>query len=137
MTYREAKGLLAAVKVRMQDIKQFYLHLVAYVGVNASVLTINFMAPETAPAVLLTALPWGFFLGRHAFKVFGRKGKQTRAWEKEFLQELMDGAPLPDDRENLLPPHDENEIIRMRKRIENLEAILTSHPWEEEKEKVS
>ena len=131
MTYREAKGLLASTKVRMQDIKQFYIHLACYLAASVFFITMNATLGPAGPVSMFPVLIWGAILYNHARKVFGRKGSKTNAWEKEFLRELMDGEPLPEDEEKLLPPHADADVLRMKRRIENLEAIISSGKWEE------
>ena len=131
MTYREAKGLLASLKVRSQEVKQFYIHLAAYLAVNTFFVTMNIMDGPDGPAALLPILAWGGVLFRHSLKVFGWKGKKTKEWEKEILQELMDGEPIPGEEEPLLVAHSDVDVLRMKKRIENLEAIISSGKWEE------
>lgn len=134
MTYREAKGLLASLKVRAQDVKQFYIHLATYLAVNTFFLTMNITEGPDGPLALLPIMLWGAILLRHSMKVFGWKGKKSEEWETEFLRELMDGEPLPGDEEALLPAHSELNVLRMKKRIENLEAIITSGKWDEMEE---
>ena len=131
MTYREAKGLVASVKVRMQDIKQFHIHLACFLAASVFFLTMNATMGPDGPVAIFPIMIWGAIIYAHARKVFGRKGKKTADWEKELLRELMDGEPLPEDEEKLLPPHAEKDVLRMKKRIENLEAIITSGKWED------
>lgn len=83
------------------------------------------------PVAIIPIFFWGLILLRHSLKVFGWKGKKTEEWEKEFLIELMDGEPLPDELEKALPAHNELNVLRLKKRIENLEAIITSGKWDE------
>lgn len=131
MTYREAKGLVSSIKVRNQEVKQFYTHLATYLAVNTLFLTMNILDGPDAPVALLSIMFWGALLVRHSLKVFGWKGKKNKEWEKELLKELMDGEPIPGEEEALLSAHSERDVLRMKKRIENLEAIITSGKWQD------
>ena len=131
MTHREAKGLLASVKIRSQDIKQFYIHLATYLVASTFFIMLNATQGPDAPVAILPIFFWGVILLRHSFKVFGWKGKKTKEWEKEFLVELMDGQPLPGEEGKALPAHEELNVLRLKKRIENLEAIISSGKWDE------
>jgi len=131
MTFREAKGLLATVKVRSQEVKQFYIHLATYLVANTFFLMMNILEGPDGPIAMLPILFWGALLFRHSLKVFGWKGKKTKEWEKELLKELMDGEPIPGEEIAQLSAHSDLDVIRMRKRIENLEAIITSGKWDE------
>ena len=134
MTFREAKGLLATVKVRSQELKQFYIHLSTYLVTSTFFLMMNIFEGPDAPVAMLPILIWGAILFRHSLKVFGWKGKKTKEWEKELLKELMDGEPLPGEEIAQLSAHSDMDVIRMRKRIENLEAIITSGKWDDMEE---
>ena len=131
MTHREAKGLLASVKVRAQDIKQFYIHLATYLAASTFFITMNATMGPDAPVAMLPILLWGAILFRHRLNVFGWKGKKTKEWEKEFLTELLDGESFPREEELVLPAHNELDAVRLKKRIENLEAIISSGNWDE------
>ena len=130
MNYREAKGLLASIKVRMQDVKQFYIHLSTYLAVNTGLMIVNILDGPDGPVAMIPLVLWGALLARHGRKVFGWKGAKTAEWEKELLRELMDGKPLPEDIELLPASSSEKDILRMRKRLENLEAIIASQNWD-------
>lgn len=136
MTYREAKGLLASIKVRSQEVKQFYIHLATYLTANTFFLLLNIFEGPDGPLAMLPILLWGGLLMRHAKKVFGWKGSKTKEWEKEILVELMDGEPIPGEEMNQLSAHSEIDVLRMKKRIENLEAIITSGKWEDQEEDI-
>ena len=131
MTYREAKGMLASMKVRSQEVKQFYIHLATYLAANTFLVTMNILDGPDAPVALLPVLLWGVFVLRHSLKVFGWRGKKSKEWEKEFLKELMDGEPIPGEETPLLAAHNEQDVLKMKKRIENLEAIISSGQWDE------
>ena len=139
MTHREAKGILSDIKIRMQEIKNFYIHLAAYVGTNGFFTAVNIFDGPDGPLVLAPIVLWGALLYRHSRKVFGRKGSKSAEWEKDILRDLLDGELPIEEEELLLNAHSEKEVLRMKKRLENLEAIISSKKWDEieEDEKVS
>ena len=64
MTFREAKGLLATVKVRSQEVKQFYIHLATYLVANTFFLMMNIFEGPDGPIAMLPILFWGALLAR-------------------------------------------------------------------------
>ena len=88
MTRREAKGLLSAVKDRINEIKKFGLHAAAYLTFNTFFFMLNVMEGPDAPVALLPIMIWGVVLGVHWNRVFGRKGKVSKQWEEAFAMHL-------------------------------------------------
>ncbi len=149
MTRREAKGLLSAVKDRINDIKKFAMHSAAYLTANTFFIMLNVFEGPDGPVVLIPLIGWGVFLGMHWKRVFGRKGKVEKKWEEAMLHEFMYGEEMPEPVEDivLLPEKSrqlinlsrqkDQEINTLQKRLENLEAIITSQKWEELEERES
>ena len=143
MTRREAKGLLSAIKDRINDIKKFALHGAAYLTVNTFFFMLNVFEGPDGPVVLLPITIWGAVLFMHWRRVFGRKGKVEKKWEEAMLHEFMYGEEMPEPVEEvvMLPEKSrqimdlsrkkDKEINALQKRLENLEAIITSQKWEE------
>ncbi len=150
MTRREAKGLLLSVKDRINEIKKFALNAGAFVTVNLLVFIMNVTEGPNGPIFLIPLVLWGIPLAMHWNKVFGRKGKKVKQWEEAMLHEFMYGEEMPEQLDEiLLTPDKKHKLLRLsrakdeeintlQKRIENLEAIITSKDWDalEEKELV-
>lgn len=139
MTRREAKGVLSTFKDRMETLKRFYLHAAGFVATNLVFITINvIVGAEAGPIAMFPLVAWMPLLIAHARRVFGRKGAVTREWEERMLYELMHGEEMPEGPITLaqameklkLTVNDEPEAARLQKRIEHLEAIITSEQWE-------
>ncbi|MDZ4702106.1 MAG: 2TM domain-containing protein [Rhodothermales bacterium] len=139
MTRREAKGVLSTFKDRMEDLKRFYLHAAGFLATNAVFITINLaVGPHAGPIAMLPLIAWTPVLVIHARRVFGQKGSKTREWEERMIYELMHGEEMPEGPITLaqametlkLSASAEPDSARLQKRIEHLEAIITSEQWE-------
>lgn len=92
---------------------------------------------------LYSIFGWGIGLGSHAASTFDMFGMYGKSWEERKTREIMlreeHGLSADEVRALLkseiaserkgLPPAEEFE--RMRRRLENLEAIVTSRDWDE------
>jgi hypothetical protein len=139
MTRREAKGVLSTFKDRMETLKRFYLHAAGFVATNLVIITINItVGAQAGPIAMLPLMAWTPVLFMHARRVFGPKGAKTREWEERMLYELMHGEELPEGPITLAQATEKLKIsaatepdsARLQKRIEHLEAIITSEQWE-------
>ena len=114
----------------VRRLQGFYAHLAAYVGVNAMLVVINLL---TSPGVFWAIWPilgWGVKLGAHAVAVFGVPG--IADWKarvrRDYLRRHTDGGSARLNDANAEHPEDEKE--RLRRRVEHLEAIVTSADWD-------
>ncbi len=77
-------------KKRVEEIKGFYGHLFAYIGVNVVLIVINLV---TSPFVLwfywVTAF-WGIGVFWHAMGVFVFNKFTGIGWEKKKIEEIME-----------------------------------------------
>jgi len=133
MTDQEAKE-------QVKEEKEFYGHLATYLVCNAA-----FVAMGLATGTYWFIYPiffWGIGLASHAANVFGLPGRGG-TWEERRMQELLGRekteAGLDALREQLrrlergermAEQTDDSESARLRRRIENLEAIVTSRDWD-------
>lgn len=77
-------------KKRVEDLKEFYQHLVAYIVVNAFLLVLNLYTSPGHLWVKWPILGWGIGLALHAATVYGRKWFWGDRWQEEKIKELMD-----------------------------------------------
>lgn len=133
MTEHEAKQ-------QVKDEKEFYGHLASYLVCNAA-----FVAMSLATGTYWFIFPfffWGIGLANHASRVFGLPGRGGE-WEDRRMRELLGRdetqAGLDALRKQLhrlehgertSEQTEESEAVRLRRRIENLEAIVTSRDWD-------
>ncbi len=113
----------------VQRIEGFYAHLASYVGVNALLVGINlFTSPDVFWAIW-PILGWGVKVAIHAVAVFGVPGRAD--WRERtrnaFLRRHGDRS-VAGETESARTPEGETE--RLRRRIEHLEAIVTSADWD-------
>ncbi|MGM0365919.1 MAG: 2TM domain-containing protein [Actinomycetota bacterium] len=81
--YKEAKK-------RVEEIKGFYGHLFAYVGVNITLLVINLVTSPAGLWFYWVSLFWGIGLFWHAMGVFVFSRFPGKNWEQKKIKELMD-----------------------------------------------
>ena len=77
---------------RVQAIKGFYVHAIAFLVVNIALFTLNALV-DGPWWFYWPLIGWGIGLGLHAFGVFGfggGGGPWGRAWEESKMREIMD-----------------------------------------------
>lgn len=146
MSRREAKGVLSAFKDRKSKESKFHLHTTLYLLINFFFLMLNVIEGPNAPVFMFPVLIWGVVLAMHWKRVYGMKGAVTKEWEEAMIHELMYGEEMPDQLDELLlharaaagkkqllklPKASKEDAALLQKRIENLEAIITSQRWDE------
>ncbi len=95
------KKLLKA-KLRIEEIKKFYKHLVTYLLVNLFLTFVwkfsfkligNFIISNQIDEESFIHIPiwfiWGIFLALHALKTFGFLNISGRDWEERKMKEFM------------------------------------------------
>ena len=92
--YQEEQKYLIAKK-KVKRIKGFYMHLTAYILVNAFLLILRAMSGGGWKIFwefesYATLLFWGIGIGFHAFGVFGIDFLFGKGWEERKIKELMD-----------------------------------------------
>ncbi len=75
---------------RVDDLKNFYYHLVAYCLVIPFLIFINYKTYWGFQWFWFPVAGWALGLGFHAFSVFVDKGILGRRWEGKKIQEFMD-----------------------------------------------
>ncbi len=73
---------------RVQQIKGFYAHLIAYVLVNTLLVVLSLASGE--PWSFWPLLGWGIGIVAHALTVFGAGRVLGTDWEQRQIRKLMD-----------------------------------------------
>ncbi|MEM6327629.1 MAG: 2TM domain-containing protein [Bacteroidota bacterium] len=116
----------------------FYRSLGAFVVVNLFLVAINLLTSPGTFWAIWSILGWGFAIATQAFATFGRSNRGD--WVDRRTQELM-GAEASEQRlramldetldERAIPAGEPQDAARLQRRIEHLEAIVTSRDWDE------
>ncbi len=75
---------------RVEELREFYQHLIVYLAVNAFLVVINLL---TSPEHLWFYWPlfgWGIGLAIHGATVFGSNRFWGSRWEERKIKELME-----------------------------------------------
>ena len=124
---------------RVEKEKGFYAGLATYVVVISGLAAVNLL---TSPGYLWFLWPmfgWGIGVASHAASVFGMPGL-GRGWEQRRVDELLGSEPSEARLRELLdetladadlPAGQPQSLTRLQRRIEHLEAIVTSRDWDE------
>lgn len=117
---------------RVRALKEFYGHLTTFIMVNALLVGINLISSPEHLWFLYPLLGWGIGLVAHAVNTFGVAGSSS--WEERKVQALTGNAPALEDKVRRTVQGElhqgAEEIARLRRRIEHLEAIVTSRDWD-------
>ncbi len=86
-------------KRRVEEIKGFYAHLFAYLGVNVVLIVINLItSPGTLWFYWVTVF-WGIGIFWHAMGVFVFHRIAGVSWEKKKIKQIMDEMDRIDKKE--------------------------------------
>ncbi|MDD3777038.1 MAG: 2TM domain-containing protein [Actinomycetota bacterium] len=77
-------------KKRVEEIKGFYGHLFAYLGVNLTLLIINLVTSPRDLWFYWVTLFWGIGIFWHAMGVFVFSRFPGQEWEQKKIKELME-----------------------------------------------
>jgi len=77
-------------KKRVEEIKGFFGHLFAYLGVNVTLLVINLVSAPNNLWFYWVTLFWGIGLFWHAMGVFVFSRFPGKDWEQKKIKELME-----------------------------------------------
>ncbi|MEM6782768.1 MAG: 2TM domain-containing protein [Bacteroidota bacterium] len=145
--YQKPVGPMTEEQARQHvvKLKEFYWHLASFLVTMPILLGINLFTDPSHLWFIYAFLGWGFGLMGHASEVFGMPGLGSK-WEERKMQELMgvqrdEGeASIERLRALVYEAVDEEEArhrqsqdvdtARLLRRIEHLEAIVTSQDWE-------
>ncbi len=131
MTEEEARKRVAREK-------KFYAGLAAYAVTIAGLAAVNLLTSPGYLWFLWAAFGWGLGVAGEAVKLFGLPGMS--GWEQRRLDELAGGGvsearlrQVLDETldERAVPTGAPQPADRLQRRIEHLEAIVTSRDWDD------
>ncbi len=122
---------------RVRKEKTFYAGLASYVVVISGLAALNVLTSPGYLWFLWAAFGWGIGVASEAVRLFGLPG--LGGWEARRLQELS-GQGVSEARlrqvldetldERAVPSGAPQSADRLQRRIEHLEAIVTSRDWD-------
>jgi hypothetical protein len=138
--YTDEKELERQAREHVEELKGFYIHLGVFVAVNAFLVILNLLTSPGTFWAIWPLLGWGLAgLPGHAIAVFGLFGLGGKKWEERKVREMMawqrESLGSDDVRRLLREELGEGESMakwaeRVNRRLENLEAIVTSQDWD-------
>jgi hypothetical protein len=84
----EDRARFERARSRLAAVKGFYIHLLVFVLVVASLVIINALTPGPWWS-LAVFLAWGIGVLAHGLAVMGRRSQSLANWEKRKLQQFM------------------------------------------------
>ncbi len=75
---------------RVEELREFYRHLVTYLVVNAFLFVLNKLTSPGHDWFIWPLLGWGIGIVIHAASVFGIGRLWGEGWEERKIQEIMD-----------------------------------------------
>lgn len=80
-----------AAREKVQDIKNFYTHVMTFVIVNLVMMGINYYSNKLVyPWFLWATFGWGIGLGLNYLKTFDKNPFLTKNWEEKKIKEYME-----------------------------------------------
>ena len=76
-------------KKKVQALKDFYIHLLVYILVNAGLIFINLLYSQGGIWFIYPLLGWGIGIVVHGFSVFGSSIFFGEDWEKRQIDKYM------------------------------------------------
>jgi len=138
----EQKTIEERARARVEELKGFYIHLGIFIVIQVVLLAINLLTSPGSLWFLYPLMGWGIGLASHAISVFGLFGIGGRQWEErkvhEYMMRMGSGVDeseirlmLDEEIDSRMASDQSNiSLQRMVKRLENLEAIVTSRDWD-------
>ncbi|ESU22391.1 hypothetical protein FEDK69T_23760 [Flavobacterium enshiense DK69] len=93
-TNNNEREQLEQAKKRVQEIKGFYGHLAAYVGVNIFFLAVNLLASPKHLWFFWPMLGWGIGVAMHGLRVFNYMPFFGKDWEEKKIRDFMQEEEL-------------------------------------------
>ncbi len=77
-------------RTRVQQLRNFYVHVAVYVFVNMLLLLINLLTDPASLWFYWPLLGWGIAMAVHAFLVYGVGSTWEKEWEERKIREIME-----------------------------------------------
>lgn len=77
-------------KRRVEELREFYNHLTAYIIVNTVLAIINFVTSPWVWWFYWVSIFWGIGLLMHGASVFIKRGILDEDWEERKIREIME-----------------------------------------------
>lgn len=77
-------------KERVEELKGFYGHLIAYIVVNVFLAIVNILTIPGFLWFLFVTFFWGIGLIAHGLSVFSKRGLFSKEWEERKIREYME-----------------------------------------------
>jgi uncharacterized membrane protein len=77
-------------KERVEELKGFYGHLIAYIVVNVFLAIVNLLITPGFWWFLFVTFFWGIGLVAHGLSVFMKRGIFSKKWEDRKIKEYME-----------------------------------------------
>lgn len=90
MAYFEESEVYNRAKKKVEDIKNFYWHLAAYLIIIPIIITVNYLTGWEFKWFWFSTIGWGIGVVSHAFSVFWINGILGKNWECNKIQEFME-----------------------------------------------
>lgn len=81
--------ILTRAKNRVEELKEFYEHLSAYIFVNFILIAVNLVTAPNRLWFYWTTVFWGIGLAAHALRVWGMSSTFGSQWRREKSKKLL------------------------------------------------
>lgn len=88
-SYKRDESYIRA-KRRVEEVRGFYSHLIAYIVVNVFLAIINLLTIPSFPWFLFVTVFWGIGLVSHGASVYLKQGFLSKEWEERKIKEYME-----------------------------------------------
>lgn len=86
----EDKEKYHRAKQKVEELKGFYSHLLAFLFVNVFLAVLNILTSPGTWWFLFVTFFWGIGLIAHALSVFSKRGLFTKDWEEKKLKQYLE-----------------------------------------------
>ncbi len=124
----EDRKLIEKAKKKVQAKKDFFAHLMSFIGTMVFLFIVNLVTSPDFWWVLFPFAGWGLTVLGHYFSVFGFFGIKSEDWEEKEIAKEMDRLKQKEYDPNHI---DKNESIS-EDRLELKERVQLRKNWEDD-----
>lgn len=77
-------------RTRVQQLRNFYVHVAVYLFVNLLLLLINLLTDRYSLWFYWPLIGWSIAIAVHAFLVYGIGGNWEKEWEERKIRQIME-----------------------------------------------